>query len=104
MANAYVILTCGLRRGAGHGAGNGAGNDVVEETDDEWEMFVYEFIGDLDKYDQPDLLSEDRHVVQEGYKATALLTRALGEMKGSVRGSVQGRCDYTTSLDILVDP
>jgi hypothetical protein len=27
-----------------------------------------------------------------------------GEKKGSVRGSVQGRCDYTTALDIEVDP
>jgi hypothetical protein len=27
-----------------------------------------------------------------------------GEKKGSVRGSVQGRCDYTTALDIQVDP
>ena len=26
-----------------------------------------------------------------------------GEKKGSVRGSVQGRCDYTTALDIQVD-
>jgi hypothetical protein len=27
-----------------------------------------------------------------------------GEEEGSVRGSVQGRCDYTTDLDIEVDP
>ena len=27
-----------------------------------------------------------------------------GEKKGSVRGSEQGRCDYTTALDIQVDP
>ena len=27
-----------------------------------------------------------------------------GEKKGSARGSVQGRCDYTTALDIEVDP
>ena len=27
-----------------------------------------------------------------------------GEKKGSVRGSVQGRYDYTTALDIQVDP
>jgi hypothetical protein len=27
-----------------------------------------------------------------------------GEKKGSVRGSVQRRCDYTTALDIEVDP
>ncbi len=26
------------------------------------------------------------------------------EKKGSARGSVQGRCDYTTALDIEVDP
>ena len=26
-----------------------------------------------------------------------------GEKKGSVRGSVQGRCDYTTALDIQVE-
>jgi hypothetical protein len=25
-------------------------------------------------------------------------------LKGSVRGIVQGRCDYTTALDIQVDP
>ena len=27
-----------------------------------------------------------------------------GEKKRSVRRSVQGRCDYTTALDIQVDP
>jgi hypothetical protein len=27
-----------------------------------------------------------------------------GGKEGSVRGSVQGRCDYTTVLDIQVDP
>jgi hypothetical protein len=26
------------------------------------------------------------------------------EKKGSVRGSVQARCDYATALDIEVDP
>jgi len=33
-----------------------------------------------------------------------IVSKEEGEKKGSARGSVQGRCDYTTSLDIQVDP
>jgi hypothetical protein len=33
-----------------------------------------------------------------------IVLKKEGEKKGSVRGSVQGRCDYTTALDIQVDP
>jgi hypothetical protein len=40
-------------------------------------MFVYEFVGDLAKYDLPDLLSEDGEVVQAGWKATELLNFLL---------------------------
>jgi hypothetical protein len=40
-------------------------------------MFVYEFVGDLAKYDLPDLLSEDGEVVQASWKATELLRRSM---------------------------
>jgi hypothetical protein len=60
MANPYVI-TCGLRRGVGHGVGvdgNGvgdAGNGVGDAGNgaaaaEAPEMFVYEFVGDLEQY------------------------------------------------------
>ena len=33
-----------------------------------------------------------------------IVKKKEGEKKRSARGSVQGRCDYTTALDIEVDP
>jgi hypothetical protein len=70
--NPYVIA-CGLD-GVGHWAGHGAA-----EAEEEPEMRVYEFVGDLAKYDLPDLVSEDGEVEEAGYTATELLTRALDE-------------------------
>jgi hypothetical protein len=74
--NPYVIA-CGLD-GVGHWAGHGAGHGAAE-AEAEPEMRVYEFVGDLAKYDLPDLLSEDGEVEEAGYTATELLTRALDE-------------------------
>jgi hypothetical protein len=103
MANPYVI-TCGLRRGAGHGAGNGAGNaaghGAAAGTGDA-EMFLYEFIGDLKDYDLVDLLSEDGHVVQEGYKSTDLLTRALKEFRSVIADE---RDEVESLLNRIFDP
>ena len=70
--NPYVIA-CGLD-GVGHWAGHGAAEAEAEPL-----FRVYEFVGDLAKYDLPDLVSEDGEVEEAGYTATELLTRALDE-------------------------
>jgi hypothetical protein len=69
----------GAGHGAGHGAAAAAEAAAASEAEEEPEMRVYEFVGDLAKYDMPDLVSEDGEVDQACYKATELLSRALDE-------------------------
>ncbi len=66
MRNPYM-LACGII--AGHG--------VHDPTVGDFEMFEYEFVGDLSRFDDPGLVSEDGEVLHHGYNATELLTRAL---------------------------
>jgi hypothetical protein len=74
MRNPYV-LACGITATPGvvHGPTVGNWGD--------FEMFMYEFVGDLSRYDDSGLLSEDGELVASGYSATELLTRALLEFR-----------------------
>ena len=67
MRNPYV-LTCGIAAtpGVAHGP-----------TVGDFEMYLYEFVGDLSKFDDPGLVNEDGEVVHPGCRVTELLTRAL---------------------------
>ncbi len=72
MTNPYVV-TCGApAKYSPHRAATSAENNALE-------MRYYEFIGNLDDYDDPQQLSLDGHVLHKGYKATALLHRALAK-------------------------
>jgi hypothetical protein len=70
MRNPYV-LACGIAAtpGVAHGPTVGAWGD--------FQMYMYEFVGDLSKFDDPGLVDEDGEVVHPGCRATELLTRAL---------------------------
>jgi hypothetical protein len=70
MTNPYVV-TCGAR------AKYNPLNAAASAENNALEMRYYEFTGNLDNYDVPQQLSLDGHVLHEGYKATALLHRAL---------------------------
>ena len=65
MRNRY---TCGIAAtpGVAHGP-----------TVGDFEMYVYEFVGDLSRFDDPGLVDEDGELVATGHSATELLTRAL---------------------------
>ncbi len=90
MRNPYM-LACGMS--AGHGVhGPTAGDD--------FKMFVYEFVGDLSRHDDPGLLSEDGEVVAHGYRATELLTRAL--LDGSM--SAEDQHEVEKLLKRIFDP
>jgi hypothetical protein len=90
MRNPYV-LTCGIA--AGHG--------VHGPTVGDFEMFVYEFVGDLSKFDDPGLLSEDGEVVAHGYRATELLMRALLGYRSMTQGE---QLEVRNLLKHIFDP
>ncbi len=83
MTNPYVV-TCGARaQYSPHRAAASAENNAPE-------MLYYEFIGNLDNYDVPQNLSLDGHVLHEGYKAKALLHRALAAFESMSREEQEG--------------
>ena len=94
MRNPYV-LTCGIAatRGVVHGPIFGVWGD--------FETFVYEFVGDLSKFDDPGLVDEDGEVVAHGYRATELLTRAL---EGYRSLSQEERLEVQNLLKHMFDP
>ncbi len=78
MTNPYVV-TCGApAQYRPHRAAASAENNALE-------MRYYEFTGNLDNYDVPQQLSLDGHVLHKGYKATALLHRALAAFESMSR-------------------
>jgi hypothetical protein len=99
--NPYVIA-CGLRRGAGQaGGGHGAAAGAEEEAEEAPEMLLYEFVGDLAKYDLPDLVSADGEVVEAGWKAAELLRRALAGFRSM---SAAERAEVENLLKRIFDP
>jgi hypothetical protein len=90
MRNPYV-LACGIA--AGHG--------VHGPTVGDSKMFVYEFVGDLSRFDDPGLVSEDGEVLHHGYHATELLTRAL---LGYRSMSAEDQLEVENLLKRIFDP
>ncbi len=92
MRNPYV-LTCGIAAtpGVAHGP----------TADDDFEMFLYEFVGDLSRFDDPGLVDEDGEVVHPGCRATELLTRAL---LGYRSMSPEDRLEVQNLLKHIFDP
>jgi hypothetical protein len=89
MRNRY---TCGIAAtpGVAHGP-----------TVGDFEMYVYEFVGDLSKFDDPGLVDEDGEVVAHGYRATELLTRALLGYRSLARDD---RLEVENLLKHIFDP
>ena len=94
MRNPYV-LTCGIA--PTHGVAHGPVFDVWGD----FEMYLYEFVGDLSKFDDPGLVDEDGEVVTHGYRATELLTRAL---EGYRSLSPDDRLEVQNLLKHIFDP
>ncbi len=94
MRNPYV-LTCGIAatRGVAHGP--------VFDVWGDFEMYLYEFVGDLSKFDDPGLVDEDGEVVAPGWSATELLTRALLGFRSL---SQQDRLEVQNLLKHIFDP
>ena len=94
MRNPY-LLTCGIAAtpGVAHGPTVGAWGD--------FEMYLYEFVGDLSKFDDPGLVNEDGEVVHPGCRVTELLTRALLGFRSL---SQQDRLEVQTLLKHIFDP
>ena len=90
MRNPYM-LACGIP------AGHGVHGPIVGD----FEMFVYEFVGDLSRFDDPGLVSEDGEVLNHGYNATELLTRALS---GYHSMSAEDQLEIEGILKHIFDP
>jgi hypothetical protein len=57
MTNPYVVRG-GIQARVGNGAA-GAAHGAAEAATEDPEIFFYEFMGTLNKYDRPDLVMED---------------------------------------------
>ena len=67
----------------------------------DFSTFLYQFVGDLSKFDDPGLVDEDGEVVAHGYRATELLTRALLEYRSL---SPDDRLEVQNLLKHIFDP